>query len=329
MKKLFLAVLAVVLCLSFTACTVTVKLTDGERELLSRELKDWGFTIETEEIHSSYTFELPVEEDETAENISAGLVNPRQEYGSLEEINTVAGVALAHPAVMGVSDEYFVIIDDGEGCIAEYDYTLAGCAWCFRASAFYDRDISGVYINGELPFGEVKEGIEYAEGEGYKLARFATIDGQYVLMVQDNGQMDAETFRLAAEEQYELVNPAWTAGKLEAYYASLAGSWSDEMSQRATMEITACGSECLQITVHWSSSATECDIWEMTAKVSEDGLIYYSNCVHSRLVFTDADDTATVLSADGEGYFSHTPEGKLAWNGATDADCTECVFVMD
>lgn len=335
MKKALLTAVTLLLCLALSACTVTVKLTEEERGRIAGELNELGLSFLADEIDAEYTFEFHGDEgsadvaepEEPAPETMIGLPNPIHECSSLDEINEKVGVFLVHPPVMGVTDETFCTIDSGASCIAEYEFHLVGYDWFFRAAPFYDSDISGVYINAKPAFSGMKDGIEFAEGEGYKLARYATIDGQYVLGVKDDGDMDAETFRGIADELRELTDPAWTDAKLAAYYASLAGSWADEFTERANMDITADGSNGIKCIVHWSSSASEADMWELTGRISEDGLIYYTDCVHSNLVFTEAGETVTVISENGAGFFSPTPEGKLAWNGAAESDCTDCVFV--
>ena len=112
------------------------------------------------------------------------------------------------------------------------------------------------------------------------------------------------------------------------YYASLAGSWQDETSQRASLDITA-NDDSASFLVHWSSSASEFSQWEMTVTLSEDGLLYYSDCTESAVTTAeDGTENTEILSTDGSGYFSlNTEDGKLYWDGAADESCRSCVFV--
>ena len=81
---------------------------------------------------------------------AVGMPNPITEYGSLEEINDIVGMKLAHPPVMGVTDERFSIIDAGETKIAEYVFKVAGVEYDFRGSPSFDGDISGYYTADQL-----------------------------------------------------------------------------------------------------------------------------------------------------------------------------------
>ena len=259
--------------------------------------------------------------------MSVGMPNPYTEYETLEEINEIALMNLTHPAVMGVTDEKFYIIESGEYIIAEYDFTLNGYEYCFRACGLFD-DISGVYIDGDTAFANAEgEGIQYAEGEGMKLARWLTIDGQYVLIVNDNGEMAQDTFESICEELKDIVDPALSEAELEIYYSFFEGSYYDEVSERAVMEVVANGSESLTMIVYWADSAFETYVWTMTGKLYEDGLIGYDD-LEAAIITTAEDGTETVepIEAIAEGWFVPTENG-LAWEGAADEQLSTCRFV--
>ena len=143
----------------------------------------------------------------TGEEPSAGLANPWTEYESLEEINNEVGCNLCKPAVMGVSDEHFAVGDMGEFKMAEYRFTLNGYEYCFRCAPVTE-DISGLnYDEVEKAFAEAGSGeVETVTvPDTLKVARWMTIDGQYVLSVMESGEMDEETFDGIAEELYTLT----------------------------------------------------------------------------------------------------------------------------
>lgn len=264
--------------------------------------------------------------DEQPENNNTQLANPVTAYGSLSEVNELLGCKLSSPAVMGVSDESFAVIDSEDFPIGEYKFSVNGMAYCLRFCGSYDEDISGVYIDGSPAFSGQAKSSEYGETDEMKLARWADIAGQYVLTVTDNGEMEQSTFEGIVSEMMDATNPAMSGAELSAYYASLAGEYQDSVSERAMMTVTANGSEGIGIEVSWGNSAFESCEWKMTAARGEDGLLYYTDCV-STVLKTAEDGTESVdtLSTDGEGFFSES-EGKLLWNGAADENCRECVF---
>ncbi len=255
-----------------------------------------------------------------------GMPNPVTVYGSLAEINEIVGMKLTHPPVMGVTDEEFKTIDFGDWKIAEYDYKVAGVEYHLRGCPSFDDDISGYYINGEPAFsGMPTDEIAYAEDGDVRLARWATMDGQYVLSAV--GANDA--FPDIAEELKGLTIPGMSESDLAAYYAALEGEYYDEFSQRAHMKAEALGADGVRLTVHWAGSAFENYEWVMTGRLYEDGLLSYSDCVKT-LYKTDEDGNTSseVESEGGEGFFTPTEDGKLLWDGAEDDYCRECIFFI-
>ena len=93
MKKLLIVILALVMSLQFIACFA--------------------------------------EGNEDKANEPVGMPNPVVEYDSLEEINKLIGVNLMHPAVMGVTNERFSVINNS---VAQYVCEINGLEWTFRAA---------------------------------------------------------------------------------------------------------------------------------------------------------------------------------------------------
>ena len=249
-----------------------------------------------------------------------GLANPMTEYASLEELNAAAGTNLKQPQVMGVSEEGFFTIDGGDYVVAQYNFTVAGVAYTLRCAPT-SHDISGYYINGEPAYEEgFADGIEYVDAEDAKLARWATLEGQFVLA----GVGAGENFTDIAEEIAGLHSVSTTGG---VDFASLPGEYQDATSQRAVMTVTDNGDDTVHILVHWSSSADEYNQWEMNGKLGEDGLLYYSDCTES-VITTAEDGTETVndITVNGIGFFSPAEDGTLYWNGADDESCIDCAF---
>ena len=258
-----------------------------------------------------------------------GLANPYTQYETLDEINNLVGCMLCRPAVMGVTDEVFYIVDCGEFLMAEYDFCVNGIPYTFRCASAYYEDISGVYINGETAFGaEAPETIEFAEGEGMLLARWFDVNGQYCLIL-DNGEgaMNMETFEGIASELKENTSMVLYGNRLKAYIAYLAGDYMDSVSERATLSAVANEDDSLGITVRWSSSAFEYTVWKMNAYVGEDGLLNYTDCVMQNIVcLDDGSEEIETVYENGEGFFGQN-EGVLYWNGAADENCAECEFI--
>ena len=259
-------------------------------------------------------------------NEFAGLQNPMTSYTSLEDINTKYNVHLMKPGIAGVSDESFYGIDSEQYGIAQYNFVAGGYEYCFRATADTFDDISGIY-NGE-------QTIFYTEAQGepeedmlvvldnLKAARWFIGEKQYVLSVNDNGEMEEETFKGIVAEMKALSDDRVASG-----IESFIGSYYDSYSQRASLDITANDDGTLHLLVNWGSSASETDQWEMNAEYTPDGALYYTDGVHSRIIFPDdANEEVTIIEENQIGSFTVFDDGQIAWMGATDEDCKECVF---
>ena len=148
---------------------------------------------------------------------------------------------------------------------------------------------------------------------------------------EESADTDAETPTQEQEAQADAVSE----------YVGLAGEYQDEVSQRATATVTAnTEAQIVNITVTWSTSASESTEWTMSA-VKEGNQLVYSDCVKkSTFMSEDLDDEGegdedgmgggaeeTVEYEGGSGSFEISDDGKLLWTGAADEDCTGCVFV--
>ena len=163
-----------------------------------------GKEVAAPEENTDTEVEEEVVEEETTGGV--GLANPWVEYESLEEINNEVGCNLCKPAAMGVSDEHFAVGDMGEYKMAQYQFSIGGYDYNFRCAPTTE-DISGIfdeYVQEALA--EPANGnVELVESDTYKVARWMTIDGQYVLSVMDNGEMELDTFDGIAQEMFTLT----------------------------------------------------------------------------------------------------------------------------
>ena len=288
---------------------------------------------ETAEKGASTAGDLAVTENETEEPENyAGMASPVTDYTSLEDLNAVNGSHLAKPAAMGVSDEKFASIDCGDYTIAQYIYTC-GHEFTLRNALVTDADISGVYLTeGKTAFEDVPVGndkYDIVSNDEYKLARWFTLDGQYVLICQDNGDYTDEGFAAIADEMYWLTNIyVKSPDEQAAFYGDISGLYADSVSQRAMLTAVANNADNMFFTVTWGNSAFDTVEWTMTVTEAEDGLLVYSDCTESHVSYAeDGTETREVNYENGEGYFSFDAEnGKLLWNGAADENCKECVF---
>lgn len=145
--------------------------------------------------------------DDTVSESTVGMASPIKEYASLDEMNEAAATMLQHPGVMGVTNERFFVIDDGTDKIAEYSFDINGVSYCLRHCPTTLDDISGVYIDGKTAFAdkEYTGDIDYVVTDDMMLARWARVEGQFVLMATRTEGYTEEQFHTIAEE-IQMVN---------------------------------------------------------------------------------------------------------------------------
>ncbi len=249
------------------------------------------------------------------------MVNPITEHASLEEINKAVGCNLCKPGVMGVSEQAFLTIDCGDYTIADYRFSVAGTDYSMRA-AKVQEDISGVYSG---------DGTVFSKGEQYMvvteesmLGRWFDGDMQYIVNASRSGGIDEATFESVTEELHDQVfNTSHGFSP-----AGIAGEYQDSASQRAVMSVSREGYDTFVMEVHWGGSAFSSAEWRMTADLTGDGRLEYSNCTSYVAEFDkDGAETDTILYEDGSGYFELSGDpAKLLWTGAADKECTLCAF---
>ena len=108
------------------------------------------------------------------------------------------------------------------------------------------------------------------------------------------------------------------------YASSISGNYQDSHSQRAYAHVID-NTETVEITISWSSSATERTVWEMIC--TKDGnKLNYTDCKKSDFTSDEnGEGEPEVEYENGKGYFT-VKDGKLLWDGADDEECRSCVF---
>lgn len=238
----------------------------------------------------------------------ANLPNPLKEVSSLDEVNELAGINIVAPGVAGKSDEKYFVIESNDATLGQYVFTVGGYKYTLRGANYTADDISGIYDDNN-EYNANEDIIIYTNK--YKLDRFFVGETQYTLYVEDNNELDEETFCNIALEIEQLVK-----GNNGVSYQ---GSYQDSVSQRAMADVVET-SEGYNIVVSWSSSATEYTTWTMDAQLNGDKLEYKGELIEKH----NGDDVETTAS-NNVGYFEIV-DGKLCWTGAALEECQTCVF---
>ena len=251
-------------------------------------------------------------------NEPVGMPNPIVEYASLEEINTMIGVKLMHPAVMGVANERFSVISN---TIAQYDCEINGLEWTFRGAYLTDEDISGIYHE----FNEFTPDQDFTlyTNEFY-LERFFDGDRQYTIVVMGPVSVDGEV--LLDEETFSNICMEFESIQKQHMDDPLVGDYEDTVSQRATAIVERHG-DVYNIIVDWADSESELNRWVMYDAVPEENMLTYQGEEIGHYAY-DAEGNETsceVTATNNIGWFE-IHDGMLCWTGAAQEECRSCVF---
>lgn len=100
----------------------------------------------------------------------------------------------------------------------------------------------------------------------------------------------------------------------------LSGSWDDEISKRASMDVTKNEDGSYDITVHWGGSATETAIWTIHGEFDPvSGMLSYEGGNYS--IHTVDDKGNETISGEEKTSGAFMKEGdKLRWQDSKNAD---------
>ena len=100
----------------------------------------------------------------------------------------------------------------------------------------------------------------------------------------------------------------------------LAGHWEDEVSKRASMDVTANEDGSYNILVHWGGSATETAIWEIHGTYDPvSGMLSYEDGAYS--IHTVGEDGKETVSGEETTKGTFMKEGnKLRWSDSKNSD---------
>ncbi len=94
----------------------------------------------------------------------------------------------------------------------------------------------------------------------------------------------------------------------------LAGSWQDEVSQRATMDAEKNEDGSYHIVIHWAGSATEAAVWEINGTYDEtSGMLAYEDGSYTIHTWDDQDNETVSEAETTEGSLMKEGE-KLRWS---------------
>ena len=100
----------------------------------------------------------------------------------------------------------------------------------------------------------------------------------------------------------------------------LSGSWDDEVSKRASMDVTKNEDGSYNILVHWGGSATETAIWSIHGEYNPtSGMLSYEDGVYSIHTFDDKGNETVSGEEKTKGAFMKEGD-KLRWQDSKNTE---------
>ena len=107
----------------------------------------------------------------------------------------------------------------------------------------------------------------------------------------------------------------------------LAGSWQDEVSKRATMDVTANEDGSYDIVINWAGSATEKAVWQIHGTYDEvSGMLSYEDGQYSIHTWDENNNETVSEEAVTKGVLMKEGE-KLRWQDSKNSE--DGVFVKE
>ena len=109
----------------------------------------------------------------------------------------------------------------------------------------------------------------------------------------------------------------------------LTGSWQDEVSQRATMDIEKFETGTYHILIHWASGAKEASIWEISGVYDETaGMLSYENGNYTVCTWDDNDRETVSEEETTKGALMKEGD-KLRWSDSKNEEDALFVKIPD
>ena len=106
----------------------------------------------------------------------------------------------------------------------------------------------------------------------------------------------------------------------------LAGSWQDEISQRASMDVTKNDDGSYDIVVSWGGGATETAIWQIHGTYDEaSGMLSYEDGVYTVHTWDESGAESVTEDETTKGVFMKEGE-KLRWQDSKNSE--DGLFVL-
>jgi hypothetical protein len=109
----------------------------------------------------------------------------------------------------------------------------------------------------------------------------------------------------------------------------MVGVWADSVAGRAMIEISPADEDGrYDILISWGNGAAETYLWTMTATATDNNVLYYDDCVHTIMTFSETgEEGVEEVYTGGHGQFVLLSTNEIQWTDDIENAGDEVLFV--
>ena len=164
-------------------------------------------------------------------------------------------------------------------------------------------------LSGVEPFASDADGMHYIY---YHPTDVRFTRGSVEQMREDQAQWDALNEWAWASVRDAFVSENGLTPETLGSGEDYSGAWQDEISQRASMDVTRSDDGGYTLLVHWGSGASEASVWEIAGSFDESGTLTYEDGKYTVHTFDENGGETVSEEETTRGSFTQE-DGKLRW----------------
>ena len=185
----------------------------------------------------------------------------------------------------------------------------------------------GEYVVLSLPDEELRFDFFLAEGKENLIRE---VHGDEEIALYQAGFADDSKASAVMLDWYDALVADRDMSELGYTPDSLLGNWVEKIAGRGTIAISKNAEGQYEVQVNWASSASEMNVWTMTARPAASNMLRYENCRYIILTLSeDGPETEELQYENGTGLLTLLSTNELQWQDNTGHAADDAVFVAE
>lgn len=185
----------------------------------------------------------------------------------------------------------------------------------------------GEYVVLSLPDEELRFDFFLAEGKENLIRE---VHGEEEIALYQAGFADDSKASAVMLDWYDALVADRDMSELGYTPDSLLGNWVEKIAGRGTIAISKNAEGQYEVQVNWASSASEMNVWTMTARPAASNMLRYENCRYIILTLSeDGPETEELQYENGTGLLTLLSTNELQWQDNTGHAADDAVFIAE